>query len=185
MPGFAFDSATSSSTFFTFRSEFTTSTWIRSNRVGDRLQALLRIERHVLDQELVVDDRIGIDDADRIAVGRRILAGPRADILHAARPVLDHDRLAERGPEFFAERAHEDVADAAGAGGGEHADRPRRPVILRRGRDRRKASVAESAVMRRTDEPPQKDGLSCKPANLSRLRRPRLPRRCGPLVTFK
>ena len=63
-------------------------------QVDDRRQ-LVRIERHILEEELVVDHRIRIDDADRVAVRLRILAGARADIACAAGTVLDDQRLAE------------------------------------------------------------------------------------------
>jgi hypothetical protein len=101
-------------------------------QIGDRLQTVDRIERQALEQELVVDHRVGIDDADGVAVGRGILAGPGADHLRAAGTVLDHDRLAQPLTQLLAERAHEDVADAAGAGGGQRADRARRPILRRR-----------------------------------------------------
>ena len=103
----------------------------KMEQVRDRLHALLGIERHVLEQPLVIDQRIGIDDADRVAVRRRLAARARADVLHAARPVLDHDRLAQALAQLFPERAHEDVADPARAGGREHADRPA-GIVLRR-----------------------------------------------------
>ena len=48
-------------------------------QVDDRRQ-LVRIERQILEKVLVVDHRIRIDDADRVAVRLRILAGARADI---------------------------------------------------------------------------------------------------------
>ena len=123
MPGFSFDTATRSSTVLALRSEFTTSTWIRWNRLTIGVE-LFRLERQVLEQELVVDHRIGIDDADGVAVGRRILAGARGDIAGAAGLVLDHQRLAEALAQRVVEHAHEDVADAAGARGGEDVDRP-------------------------------------------------------------
>src|SRR5262249_9527978 len=90
-----------------------------------------------VDEKLVVDQRIGIDDADGIAVRRGILAGSRADILHAAGAIFDHDRMAEPLAQLFAERTHEDVADAAGARGGERPDRPRRPLLRARGKAHR------------------------------------------------
>jgi len=37
-------------------------------------------KRQILEKVLVVDHRIGIDDADRVAVRLRILTGARADI---------------------------------------------------------------------------------------------------------
>src|SRR5215470_1297346 len=98
-------------------------------QLGDRLQAVLGIERYVPDQELVVDDRIGIDDADGVAVGGRVLAGSGADILHATWTIFDHDGMAEPLAQLLAERAHKDVADATGTRRGERANGPRRPIL--------------------------------------------------------
>ena len=97
-------------------------------QVDDRGK-LVRIERQILEEVLVVDHRIGIDDADRVAVRRRILAGARGDVAGAARTILDDQRLTETLVQFLAEHAHEDVADAAGARGGEHVDRLARVVV--------------------------------------------------------
>jgi hypothetical protein len=91
-------------------------------QVDDRSE-LLRIERDALKHELVVDHRIGIDDADGVAVRRRVLAGARGDVAGAAGLVLDDQRLAEAFAQRVVEHAHEDVAEAAGARRGEHADR--------------------------------------------------------------
>ncbi len=102
-------------------------------QVDDR-RDLLGIERKSLEEVLVVDHRIGIDDADRVAVRLRILAGARADIAGAAGTILDDQRLAEALVHFLAEHAHEDVADAAGARGGEHVDRAGRVVVGEGGR---------------------------------------------------
>ena len=83
----------------------------------------------ILEEELVVDHRIGIDDADRVAVGHRILARARGDIAGTAGAVVDDQRLTEALVQFFAKHAHEDVADAAGARGGEHVDRLARVIV--------------------------------------------------------
>ena len=56
-------------------------------------EPLFGIERHVLEQELVVGHRLRIEDANGVAVGRRLGAGARAEVLHAAGPVFDDDRL--------------------------------------------------------------------------------------------
>jgi hypothetical protein len=99
-------------------------------QIDDRRQPMFRIEAQFLEQELVVDQRIGIDDADGVAVRRRFRAGARGDVAGAAGAVLDDQRLAEARPHFLAQDAHEDIADAAG---GENADRPGRPFIGGRG----------------------------------------------------
>src|SRR6185437_10043693 len=75
------------------------------------------------EQELVIDHRVCIDDADGVAVGRRILALARGDIAGAAGLVLDDQRLAETALQRVVQDAHEDIADAAGARGREDADR--------------------------------------------------------------
>ncbi len=118
--------------------------------VGDRNEAGLRIERQPLEQELVVEHRIGIGDADGVAVGRRVRAGAGAGVHRSARPVLDDQRLAPFDAQLLAERAHEDVGEAAGAGGGDRLDRAARPVVLRRGgsSDGGGAERGEAAVLR-------------------------------------
>src|SRR5947208_1335890 len=98
--------------------------------IRDRLQPLFGTERHALEQNLVVGNRLRVEDADRIAVGRRFSAGARADILHAAGTILDHDRLVPALDQFVSERAHGNIADPAGTGGGQRPDRTR-GVILR------------------------------------------------------
>ena len=101
---------------------------------GDRDQVLLRIEAHVLEDERIDDHRLAVEDADRVAVGRRVGAGARADRARRAHPVLDHDGLAERRAHLLGERAHEHVAQAARALRGDRADRPVRVVVGERGR---------------------------------------------------
>ena len=67
------------------------------------------------------------------------------------RAVLDDERLAQPLVQLVGQRAHEDVAGAAGARGGDHADGPRRIVLReRRGEDRNKASAASHAHRRET-----------------------------------
>src|SRR5262245_56808019 len=98
----------------------------------DDWRELLRIERQVLEEILIVDQRIRIDDADGVAVRRCLGAGARGDVALPAGAVVDDDRLAEALVHLLAEHAHEDVADAAGARGGDHVDRLV-GVVLRRG----------------------------------------------------
>ena len=97
--------------------------------IGDRLHSLFGIERHGLEQELIVRNRLRVEYANGIAVGRRFGASARADILHAAGAVLDDDRLPPALEQFVAERAHEDIADPAGAGGRESSDRTRGIIL--------------------------------------------------------
>src|SRR5207248_1748581 len=101
-------------------------------KIRDGRQASFRIEGHALEQELIVGDRLSVEDTDGVAVGRRLTASAGAKILHAAWPVLHHDRLAPALVQLLAECAHEDVADAARAGGGQRPDRTRRIVLRER-----------------------------------------------------
>src|SRR5215831_8687953 len=73
--------------------------------------------------------RLARHDADRIAVGRRVGAGARADIRGPAGAVFDHDRLPPAPVQLLAEDAHEDVAGAAGAHRHDRLDRPARIVL--------------------------------------------------------
>ena len=103
-------------------------------RIGDRREILRRVVGDLLEEELVIGERLGRQDADRIAVVRRIGAGAAADIHGAAGTVLHHDRLAPALADLIAEHAHEHVAGAAGAGRGQRPDRPRRVILRRRSR---------------------------------------------------
>ena len=133
MPGFAFDNAVRSASDFTLSAAFTTSTcvMVKSCVIGSK--RVDRIERQGLEQELIVDERLARNDADGVAVGRGLRAGAGADVERPARPVLDHDRLAEALVQLLGERAHEDVAGAAGARRGDDADRARGIVLRRSG----------------------------------------------------
>src|SRR5215467_337357 len=92
---------------------------------------------------LVISERLARHDADRVAVGRRVGAGARADIRGPAGAVFDHDRLPPAPVQLLAEDAHEDVAGAASAHRHDRLDRPAR-IVLRprpaRERHDRKAS---------------------------------------------
>jgi hypothetical protein len=82
-----------------------------------------------LEQELAEHQRLARNDAQRVAVGRGFRAGAGADVEGAAGPVLDDDRLAEALVQLVAERTHEDIAGAAGAGADDHPDRTVRVVL--------------------------------------------------------
>ena len=64
-------------------------------QVGDRLEALDRIVGQALLGELVVGERLARHHAERVAVGRGLRAGARAEDHEAAGVVLNHDRLAQ------------------------------------------------------------------------------------------
>jgi len=102
-------------------------------QVGDRSEILLGVETRLLEQELVVAQRLDRQDADGVAVRRRFGAGAPADIEAAARPVLHHDRLAELLLKLLAGDPHEHVAQAPGH---QRGDRPHRAAgkLLRRDR---------------------------------------------------
>src|SRR5262249_42065590 len=107
----------------------------------------------------VVDDRVGIEDADRVAVAGRVRAGARADVLRAARAVVDDQRLAPILADLLAHRAREDVAQAAGAGVGDDADRARR-IVLNSLRRRRQPAARHHPHGRSTSaEPPSHRNL--------------------------
>jgi hypothetical protein len=78
---------------------------------------------------LVIDNRLTRKDADGVAVRRGLRAGPRADVQGAARPVLHHDRLAQRLLQFVRKRTGEDVAAASSAKRDDHANGPRRVIL--------------------------------------------------------
>ena len=113
-------------------------------QVDDRLEILLRIERQALEGELVVDHRLARQHAERIAVGRGLGAGARADVEPAAGPVLDHEGLAETLLQFLGHQPREHVAAAAGTERDDDLHRPRRPVLRRRSRRRRTSHAAKT-----------------------------------------
>jgi hypothetical protein len=49
-----------------------------------------------------------------VAVGRTVDQRAHRDVGAGTRPVLDHDRLAEAGPDLLADRARDDVDRATG-----------------------------------------------------------------------
>ena len=121
-------------------------------QADDRLEILLGIERKALEQELIVDDRLARQDADRVAVGRRFRAGARSDIQPAARPVLHHDRLAPGLVQLVGERPGKDVAASAGGERNDHLDGTRGIVLSRR---RRTQCEPGGGGNDRSDEKPQ------------------------------
>ncbi len=106
----------------------------REERVGDRREIPLRIVAQPFEQELVIGERLRRQDADGIAVVRRLGAGLAADIHRAAGPILHHDGLVPALAELLGHGTHENVAGAAGADRGERMDRPRRIILRRRRR---------------------------------------------------
>ena len=91
----------------------------------------------MLEQELVEHQRLARNDAEGVAVGRRLGAGARADIECPAGAVLDDERLAHGLVQLIGQCAHEDVAGAAGARCGDHAHGPRRIILRERRGERR------------------------------------------------
>jgi hypothetical protein len=71
----------------------------------------------------VIRHRRVIDDAERVAVARRLRAGLASENAGGAAAILDHQRLAEFRFEFLRRRAHDDVGHAAGGDRDDQADR--------------------------------------------------------------
>ena len=103
-------------------------------QIADRLEILLRIEWKALEQELVVDDRLARQHADRVAVRRRLRAGACANVEPAAGPVLHHDRLAPGLLQLVGQRTCEHVSAAAGTERDDHPDGAGGIVLRRRRR---------------------------------------------------
>ena len=89
----------------------------------DRREILFRIVGDYLQHELVGAERLAGQHADRVAVRRGFRAGAAGDGLVAARPRLDHQRLAETLVELLADSAGDDVPGAASAHADDDADR--------------------------------------------------------------
>ncbi len=94
----------------------------RKEWIGDRREILVGIVGDLFKQELVIRQRLSGQDADRVAVVRRLGAGPAADIHGAAGAVLHDDRLAQALAHLFTQHAHENIAGAARAGCRQCAD---------------------------------------------------------------
>ena len=74
-----------------------------------------------------------IDDAQRIAVGRRLRAGLRRNDAASAAAIFDDERLAETRLQFGSGLAHNDVGHAAGGDRDDQTDRTIRiDLCLRR-----------------------------------------------------
>src|SRR3954470_8153373 len=102
----------------------------------DRLVAELRNRDEVayrVEAELRVKVRGGDDRVARrdngVAVGRALRGQLDADGAGSAAPVLDNDRLAERGSQPVGDRARGDVVAAAGRERHDPADRLRGPGL--------------------------------------------------------
>ena len=104
-----------------------------------------------------------VDDADRVAVARRLRAGLAAEDAGGAADVLDHQRLAEPRLQFGRGGAHDDVGDAAGRDRHDHADRLRRILLRLRGggAQRQKQDPASMRTISRIAFPPKYDFLIC------------------------
>ncbi len=101
----------------------TTSAWVLKNRLVIGAKSLAGVERQLLEQERVVGERLAGQDADGVAVGRRVGAGARADVGGAAGAVLHDQRLTPALVQLVAEDAGDDVGGAAGP---DRHDRPDR-----------------------------------------------------------
>ncbi|MNS82909.1 hypothetical protein D3C72_1166690 [compost metagenome] len=81
--------------------------------LGDEGQFLAGVVWQLRIQELIVENRLGQRDADRVAIGRCLGHHIRADHAGRARAVLDDDRLAQALAHVVGERAGDDVGGAA------------------------------------------------------------------------
>ena len=107
----------------------------RRHHQRDRREVLHRIVAIALLQERQ-HRRFRGGDHQRVAVGRRPVERVGADLGHAARPIVDHDRLAEARAQFVGEQAAHDVDQAAGRRRDDQPDRACR-IVLRLRRRRR------------------------------------------------
>ena len=96
----------------------------------DKLEAVHRAIQALRVEWQPVEVRVDRDFSRRghekgVAVGRRGGGDLRADKAVCARPVLDHERLAEQRPDLLAELAREEIDAAAGRVRHDDADRAR------------------------------------------------------------
>ena len=104
------------------------------------------------------DERAAVDDAERVAVRRRLDRVVRADHAGAARAVLHQHRLAQRVRELRRVEPGDDVVRPARRIGDDRADRPVRPLAAlrlgggrraRRQRRRRRGGAGASCCLSR------------------------------------
>jgi len=82
------------------------------------------VVRQLAEQQRIVGQRVVIDDADRIAVGRRLCARLAAENACGAAAIFNDDGLPETLLQFLHRAAHDDVGHTAGRDRYDHADRP-------------------------------------------------------------
>jgi hypothetical protein len=99
-----------------------------------------------------------IDDADRVAVRRRLLAGLRRHDARSAAHVLDHERLAKPLLQLCRRGAHDDIGHRASGDRDNHLHRPVW-IALRQGRARRHG--------KNTDERKHCEAKHCEPRRYS------------------
>ena len=98
----------------------------------DRLQRLLRVGLHVLVQVRIDHHRPLVADQQRVAVRLGGRDGIGGDVAGGPRPVLHHDRAAQRLFQRLGEHARDGVGAAAGRIGQDQPDRPARIALLGR-----------------------------------------------------
>ena len=100
---------------------------------ADRREIVHRVVGHLLDHHR--RDRVPHADRERgVAVLRRLRDDAAGDGAAGARPVLDHELLAQDFRQPVGDDAGRDVGAAAGAEADQDANRPCRPVLRRGGR---------------------------------------------------
>ena len=97
-----------------------------------RIEIQRRVERR-LRRRVRADGERDVAHEQRVAVGGTLDERVGGDIPRGARPVLHHDRLAERFLQLHAQHARDDVRRAAGGEPDQHADRLGRKCLRRRG----------------------------------------------------
>ena len=130
--------------------------------VGDEIEIQVSVERGV--------EHVGQDGhLQRVAVRRRPHDHLGPDVAGGARPVVDHQRLAELIRQPLSDDARDDVGRAAGREGDDQAHRPRR-ISLREGdtRDGRQRHSARGQMQEITatkchDVRPQLFAAGCPP----------------------
>ena len=101
-----------------------------------RREILVGVVGQIAEQQRIVGHRRVIDDADGVAVGRRLRAGLPGDDAGGAAEIFHHHRLAELLLQAPRRGAHDDVGDTSGSNGHDHLDRPARISVGAR-RERR------------------------------------------------
>ncbi len=143
----------------------------RLGQQHDRRESLLRIVRHALVHQLVVRERPGRAEQDRVAVGSGFGDGSAPDIAACAGTIVDDELLAKSLAEILRERTRQQVGAPAGGKRHDHGDGPRRPDLYLCLGDRRSRPEASGGDGKRdpSSDASFHDVLPCRAAELRRL----------------